>query len=1116
MSTRTNNNYKLLIKKLDRFTRKYYFNKLIKGLLISIGLILLAFIIISILEYYLWFSTGVRKVLFYGFLALSGITAFFGVIIPLLQIFRLGRVISREQAAEIIGTHFTNVKDKLLNILQLKDQAASLSDASLIEASIDQKADEIKLVPFRSAVDLSKNSRYLKYALIPILCLGAIFFLNSNMIKDSTNRLINNDVVYEQEAPFSLSVINKELEVIQYEDFQVDVKVDEGSKVIPNDPYIHINGFPYKLSKTEKANQFSYKFNKLQKDVTFYVEADGIRSQSYTIKVIPKPVMVSFDASVTYPSYTGRKNETLRNSGDMVVPAGTRVAWKFQAEHTDTILMKLGKKKKVGATQKGQDLFAYSQRFYENTDYSVYLSSERIKNADSVSYSITVVPDLHPAISAQERRDTTDGMFIYFVGDASDDYGIANLYFKYKIEAENAFESAEFQTTSIEVPAKRKATSFTKTWNLLELGLNDGDRLTYYFEVWDNDGVNGSKSARTQTMTYQLPSIKDMEEAIEENNEQMEQEMEEVIDDTQELKEEIKEFKEKLIQKKELDWEDREQLQSMLQKHQKMQKQIESLQQNFEENLEQQEEFKEVDEQIKKKHEELQKMLDELMTDELRELMEKLEEMMEDINKEELMEELEEFEMTDEQMEQELDRTLELFKQLQFEQKLQETIDKLEELAKEQEELSKETEQDPDGNLEKQKHEQDKLNKEFDDIKKDLEELNKMGQEMGDKKDVEKETQELSDQVEEQQEQSMEQMKQGQKQKAGEQQKGASEKMKEMAKKLQAMEMMMQEEQMEEDMKAIRQLLENLIDLSMHQEDVIDSMGKASINTPHFNELVQQQYKLKDDAELVKDSLVALSKRIFQLQSFITREISEVNRNMEDALDKLEERKKKDASTNQQFIMTSVNNLALMLNEAQQQMQQQMAQQMQGCQNCQNPGKKPGMKGMKAMQQQLNDQIKKLSQECNKPGGKKGGKFSKEAAKLAAKQAAIRQAIEKLSQNENKDGSKKMGDLEELAREMEKTEEDLVNKRITAEMLKRQQQILDKMLKAEDAEQQRELEEEREAQTAKKPPVRTIPPIVEEYRKKKEAEIELYKTVPPSLKPYYKQMVERYFQSIQF
>ena len=39
------------------------------------------------------------------------------------QYFRLGQLISHEQAANIIGSHFNNVGDKLLNILQLKQLA---------------------------------------------------------------------------------------------------------------------------------------------------------------------------------------------------------------------------------------------------------------------------------------------------------------------------------------------------------------------------------------------------------------------------------------------------------------------------------------------------------------------------------------------------------------------------------------------------------------------------------------------------------------------------------------------------------------------------------------------------------------------------------------------------------------------------------------------------------------------------------------------------------------------------------------------------------------------------------------------------------------------------------
>jgi hypothetical protein len=41
----------------------------------------------------------------------------------------------------------------------------------------------------------------------------------------------------------------------------------------------------------------------------------------------------------------------------------------------------------------------------------------------------------------------------------------------------------------------------------LVLMLLPGDKIEYYFEVWDNDGVTGSKSAKTQTMLFKAPTI---------------------------------------------------------------------------------------------------------------------------------------------------------------------------------------------------------------------------------------------------------------------------------------------------------------------------------------------------------------------------------------------------------------------------------------------------------------------------------------------------------------------------------------------------------------------------------------------------------------------------------
>ena len=97
---------------------------------------------------------------------------------------------------------------------------------------------------------------------------------------------------------------------------------------------------------------------------------------------------------------------------------------------------------------------------------------------------------------------------------------------------------------------------------------------------------------------------------------------------------------------------------------------------------------------------------------------------------------------------------------------------------------------------------------------------------------------------------------------------------------------------------------------------------------------------------------------------------------------------------------------------------------------------------------------------------------------------------------------------------MDKVEIDLVNKKLTNETLRRQQDILTRLLEHDKAERERGLDEQRKAEVAREKE-RKMPPSLEEYLKKREAEIEMYKTVSPALKPYYKQLVEEYFKSVK-
>ncbi|MBL4707483.1 MAG: hypothetical protein JKY48_03470 [Flavobacteriales bacterium] len=416
------------------------------------------------------------------------------------------------------------------------------------------------------------------------------------------------------------------------------------------------------------------------------------------------------------------------------------------------------------------------------------------------------------------------------------------------------------------------------------------------------------------------------------------------------------------------------------------------------------------------------------------------------------------------------------------------------------------------------------MNKEFDKLSEELEDIKKKNEELEEPNKLE-DTKNLEEEIKEDMKKSSEELEKKNKKKAGEQQESAEEKMDDLSKKLSEMQSQMQSEANEENLEDLRALLENIIQLSFDQEAVMENLKIINVNDPKYVIYTQEQKKLKDDSKIVEDSLFALSKRIQQLSNIINKEMTAVNFNMEKALDQLGERKTAQANSLQQFSMTSLNNLALLLDAAVQSMQQSMQQQGKG--ECKNPGgnkPKPGAGGMKKLQQQLNKQMEglkkameegKKSGKGKKPGGQGGmGGMSKELAQMAAKQAAIRKAVEQLRNQIGESLGKGGGNLKKLGDLMEQTETDLVNKNITNQTLLRQQEILTRLLESEKAEREREKDEKRES-TEFTDDISRNPNSFFEYNKRKEQEIELLRTLPPTFNNYYKLKVSEYFNKIE-
>ena len=113
---------------------------------------------------------------------------------------------------------------------------------------------------------------------------------------------------------------------------------------------------------------------------------------------------------------------------------------------------------------------------------------------EKINYNITVIKDKFPIISVEEVSDTFTHKSIFFSGTVSDDNGLSGLYFKYKLHD-------TLNSIKVNIQSSVKS-SFIHSWNMSGLSVQPGDQLEYYFEVFDNDGVNGNKSTKSNRFLF--------------------------------------------------------------------------------------------------------------------------------------------------------------------------------------------------------------------------------------------------------------------------------------------------------------------------------------------------------------------------------------------------------------------------------------------------------------------------------------------------------------------------------------------------------------------------------------------------------------------------------------
>lgn len=1098
--------YNSLIKeKLNLFRKKFYLKNILQGVILNIGLFISLTLIFSIAEYIGKFSSNSRLFLLLSFSAILLFSIYKNIIVNLFKYVGISKGISDEDASGIIGNYFPEISDQLTNLIQLEKQNKN----ELIVASINQKAIKISPFEFREAISLNQVFKFLKWTSIPLSIVVLISIWDSSIISNGATRIVNFNTEYKEENPFVFEFLNKELSAVRNENF--DLSISFTSQKVPNDIYILVGEKSYRFAKSG-PNKYSFQFRNVQSDISFAIKTGNYIGEKQLLKVLEKPTITKFKTALNYPKYTNKKKQVIVNKGDLVIPEGTEVTWSIASNHSNKLLFETPDT--ILSITPSNNQSQLSQKINQSFNYSISSQSNNNIFSEKMNYRINVIKDEYPVIKMKNYQDSINPMMLYQSGVIADDYGFKRLVFRFSNKDTSGL-------INIPVPKATFQHKFNHGINVKELGFSKGSEFSYFYEVYDNDGVNGSKSTRSTTFSFKIPSDKEIDNLIAENSKSIKDQLNKNLQQAQNLQQEFKNIQKMLLEKKNMDWQDKSRLEQFLSQQRQFENKLEKLQFDQQKNNFQKDELSPQEEDLLRKQEQINDLFDQLMDEDTKKLYEELEKLLDEFDEEKTKEALEEINLSNEELEKELDRTLEMFKQMEFDEKLEEAINKLDELGKKQEKLSEESKENSESSKEELQQKQEELNNEFNDIQKDLEDLKKKNEELENKRNLE-DTQKQEEDIKNEQEKSLEELQKGNKNKAAKSQKKSAQKMQELSKQMAQMQQEMQNQGQMEDINSLRQILENLISLSVEQEDLMNNIKTVNRFDPQFPVLATKQGDLKESAKIIEDSLLALSKRQIALESIINKEIIDIKYNMDKSIDLLRERKNYDAAVKQQYVMTSANNLALLLDESLQQMKNQMKSQMQGSGSCSKPGgsnPKGGMSDIKKMQKQLSDQLQKMKKELengNQPGkkGKKGQSgLAKSLAQMSAQQNQIKQQLEKLGK-QKKPGKNGLGDLDNLLKDLDKNQNDILNKNITRETIMRQEKIMSKLLKAENAMRERELEDKRKSNQGKTNFSRN-PKDFSPYKSFELKEMDGIKTIPSSFNLYYKRKISEYFNTFE-
>ncbi|MFZ1728865.1 MAG: DUF4175 family protein [Bacteroidota bacterium] len=1040
--------------------------------------------------------------------------------------FSAARRKSDDTVAREVGAHFPELRDRLLNALQvfreMRMETHVAWSPELVDAGFSDVSEAFARLDLKPVVDAVPARKALRSAMFALGFVALAFAVLPSTMGGGFWRLLNFRSDFAPPAPFEFMVTPGDAEAVKGE--TLTLSATTSARVQPEVTfYMRGEGqenFEAVRTVRDSSGQYASVVEGLRNSFDYYAEAKGFRSRHFRIDVVDRPFIRSMRVQLTFPSYTKLPPRYLDdNVGDVTALPGTRVSLELTlnkevakaavvfADSQEVSITPEGTRAKTGFTLRRDGSWHIALR-----------DASGITNVNPIEYALKVVPDMSPTVDVLEPGQNTnldESMRLALVMGIGDDFGFSKLVLKYRLSA-SRYEKPQEQYSSIVIPLPSVRTPQMEVayiWNLTPLNIVPEDQIDYYVEVYDNDNVNGPKMGRSQTFTLRLPSLDEVFARADADQEKAVDDLEKTLKAAEDVQKEMNKLQQEMKQQnsEKLDWQQQKKLEELMKRQEQMVKDVQKVNEQLADLKKDMEKQNMLSEETMKKYDELQQLMKEVDSPELQAMQKKMNEMMQQMSPEQMKKSMEEFKFSEENFRQSLERSIDLLKRLQIEQKVDELTKRAEDMAKKQEDLADRTENaDP-----KNQEELDRLAKEQREMQKQAEAMQSEMKELQQKMEEFPKEMPLDEMREAMAEMNLAQMQEEMNQSAGQCQggdcKGASKKQKKTAEQMRKMQKKMEKvkKKLNENMqqmvqRAFQKALKEVLETSKRQEDLKNSVQQLPQNSPQYREAMREQQQLMEQLNQTSNELMELSKKTFAVDQEMAKHLGKAMKQMQQAMESMKNRDQRSGGQQQGGAMAELNEAAKQISK--------------GMEKSAKSGSSQGGSMMQQLRQMAQQQMD-INQGMPSPqsGGSKPGE-QQQMQRLMQQQQAVQKTLQQLNEEakRSEEGKKLLGDLDRIAEDMQEVVRDMQQNNVNPNTMQKQERILSRMLDASRSMRERDWEKRRTSRSgdnvARRGPGQIDPNLLDP---RDGLRSDLQKAVNEGYARDYEGLIRKYFEALQ-